>query len=57
MARFNIFVTHKDGTKEYLHAEDFEDAKAIAAATGGSSYEIEDGFSGQTVSFEGEGED
>jgi hypothetical protein len=52
MSKFNIFATHSDGTKERLHATTFEEAKEIAAATGASSYEIEDGETGKVVSFE-----
>lgn len=52
MFKFNIFVTHDDGTKERLHAATFEEAKEIAAATGASAFEIEDDETGKVVSFE-----
>jgi hypothetical protein len=52
MAKYDILVTHEDGTKEHLHAHTFGEARSIARATGGASYEIKDSETGETFALE-----
>jgi hypothetical protein len=40
VSKFSITVTHEDGTKEYLHSNTYDEAEAIAQATGAANYII-----------------